>query len=226
MSYIDVSQSSFQYVHVVRLQDGNWQKIQTGIGARGANHSVIALDPSNAPYLFYTYYNVGNPVKAAVAKYEGQSLTRNFLSEPPIPSGYWSASFALDPGGVPYMAYTNNAKLAVARYTGSAWEAVGTADFPIQDNGGVLYASIAFDSQGTPYVAYRDVANGNRVTVMKFENMSWSVVEYAGISADNAEWVNLAIDSTDNIYVSYYVATGNGALGGKVTVLKYDPDLH
>ncbi|CAI6079554.1 InlB B-repeat-containing protein [Cohnella sp. JJ-181] len=225
MSYIDVSQST-KYIHVVRLKDGNWQKIQNGIVAGGANNSVIALDPSNTPYLFYTYFNVGNPVKAAVAKYEGQSLTRNFLGEPPIPSGYWSASFALDPGGVPYMAYTSNSKLAVARYTGSAWAAVGTADFPIQNNGGVLYASIAFDSQGTPYVAYRDAANGNRVTVMKFENMSWSVVEYAGISADHAEWVNLAIDSTDNIYVSYYVATGNGALGGKVTVMKYDSDLH
>jgi hypothetical protein len=227
LSYIDVMQST-KYVHVARLKDGNWEKIQNGIAAGGASNSVIALDQSNTPYLFYTYYNVGNPVKAAVVKYEGENHTPNSLSTPPVPGGYYGASFKLDPNGVPYMVYTSDNKVSVARYTGSAWEPVGTAGFPVVTNGGMLIASIAFDSQGTPYIAYLDSALGNRVTVMKYENMSWRVVEYAGLSAANKyiTWVQLAIDSTDNIYVNFIVNTSNITTDGKVTVMKYDPDLH
>nr|WP_239566016.1 InlB B-repeat-containing protein [Paenibacillus sacheonensis] len=225
ISYVDVSQST-KNVHVARFKDGTWQKIQSGIGAASIVNTVVALDPNDMPYLFYGYYNVGNSgTKMAMAKYEGESFARSFLSEPPVPSGYWGETFALNPSGLPYVVYTSNSKINVARYTGSAWEAVGTTGFPTSDSM-TLNASIAFDSQGTPYVAYRDAANGNRVTVMKYENMSWSVVEYAGLTADNVQWVHLAIDSSDNIYVSYYVPTGGSALGGKVSVMEYDADLH
>lgn len=116
------------------------------------------------------------------------------------------------------------------KYVENAWVPVGIADFPIQTHGGKLIADIAFDRQGNPYVAYLDASLGNRVTVMKFENNSWSVVEYAGISAANVAeimWLQISSDRNDNIYVNYIIRPNtNSFLGDKVIVMKYDPALH
>ncbi|WP_256761789.1 hypothetical protein [Cohnella sp. WQ 127256] len=114
--------------------------------------------------------------------------------------------------------------MTVKRFTGSAWESVGNAEFSVGTSSSASI-SIAFDSDGTPYVAYRDDARRNRVTVMKYESNTWSPVGNSGFSADDASWVRLARDSKDNMNVSYTSYTGN-SYKSKLTVMKYDPYLH
>lgn len=235
MAYVDASTTTHT-IYLVRLIDGQWKRIDS-IGFGSFNNLVIAFGKDSdgegeveTLYLFYTYYTIQSGVLAAAVKYEGANLAKTSLSTPPVPGGYYGASFKLDPSGVPYIVNTKDNKVTVVKYVENAWVPVGIADFPIQTHGGKLIADIAFDRQGNPYVAYLDASLGNRVTVMKFENNSWSVVEYAGISAANVAeimWLQISSDRNDNIYVNYIIRPNtNSFLGDKVIVMKYDPALH
>ncbi|WP_179090274.1 InlB B-repeat-containing protein [Paenibacillus sp. FSL H8-0548] len=224
MAYIDEAEVTSKTVYVVRYKDGAWEKIDSRWESSASN-PVIAVDRSNIPYLFYTYRS-SSGVKTTVVKYEGEDLTQNWISDSEFSTiGMWDASFALDPSGVPYVAYmSSSSKVTVMKYMGSTWEPVGTSGFSItSDSSNDLLTSIAFDSLGNPYVAYRDAAHGGKVTVMKYGGGSWSPVEYAGISDDNVFWIRLAVDSNNDIYVSYIAGPYSE---GKVSVMKYDPDLH
>lgn len=139
-------------------------------------------------------------------------------------SANMDAASALDPSGVPYMIYLSSSNVVeMWKYPHSIpsddakWEKVSTPRFSV---GSSLEGSMdmAFDSEGTPYVAYRDAANGNRVTVMKYENMDWRPVGSAGFSNDDALELDIFIDSTDHIYVSYKQQ-------GKMNIMKYDPNF-
>jgi hypothetical protein len=80
------------------------------------------------------------------------------------------------------------------------------------------YTSLALDSSGVPYVAYRDGANSNKATVMKYDSGSgWVPVGSAGFSAGQADDTSLALDSSGVPYVAYT----DLANGSKATVMKY-----
>src|SRR4051812_41935190 len=68
------------------------------------------------------------------------------------------------------------------------WQNVGPAGFT---SGAAQYTVIAFDSSGAPYVAYRDAANGNKATVMKYTAGTWSIVGAAGFSAGTADYLSI-----------------------------------
>ncbi len=102
--------------------------------------------------------------------------------------------------------------LTITSVPGS-WINVGSAGF---SQATVQYTSLAFDN-GTPYVAYRDDANSNKATVMKFDGTSWVNVGNAGFSQGEASYISLAFDN-GTPYVSYR----DGANSNKATVMKYD----
>jgi uncharacterized repeat protein (TIGR02543 family) len=230
IAYIDDSQSSYNSIYVAKYTGSNWERIDDGtIGSSTTRNLIMAFDQSKTPYLFYTYRSSG--VKTNVVKFNiaGEGYTQEELSNSQFQTiGMFDASFALDPSGVPYVAYmSSSTKVTVMKYMGSTWESVGTSGFTItSDDSKDLSTVIAFDRSGTPYVAYRDAASGGRVTVMKYGGGSWSLVERAGISADNVHGIRLASDSSDNIYVNYIVVSTGPITEGKVSVMKYDPDFH
>lgn len=100
------------------------------------------------------------------------------------------------------------------------WVDVGAAGFSA---GVAEYTSLAFNpSTNEPYVAYRDAANGDKVTVMKFDGTSWVDVGTAGFSAGEAvQFISLAFNpSTNEPYVAYF--DGGAPNFGKATVMKFD----
>ena len=87
------------------------------------------------------------------------------------------------------------------RYSGGAWELVGSAGFSA---GLPFYASLAFAPDGTPYVAYtRTERNGHKATVMKYSGGAWVVVGGAGFSAGTAHSYSLAFAPDGTPYVAY-----------------------
>eukprot|EP01036_Dinobryon_divergens_P030161 gene30161-39358_t len=96
-----------------------------------------------------------------------------------------------------------------------AWTITGTAGFSA---GTAYYTSIAMDGSGVPYVAYRDVANSNKATVMKFSGGSWVTVGTAGFSIGDVSYISLAIDGSGSPYVAYW----DEANSNKATVMKFN----
>ena len=116
-------------------------------------------------------------------------------------------------GPVGFVSYCQYAGLTTTPVT---WSYVGSAGFSA---GSVAYTSLALDSSGVPYVAYRDGANSNKATVMKYDSGSvWVPVGSAGFSADAVGFTSLALDSNNVPYVAYT----DVANGFKATVMKYD----
>lgn len=79
---------------------------------------------------------------------------------------------------------------AVAALTGFAqWQTIGTEGFSA---GSPQYLDLAVDN-GTPYVAYKDAANGEKCTVMKFNGGNWITVGNAGFTEGIARDQSLAV---------------------------------
>lgn len=93
------------------------------------------------------------------------------------------------------------------------WQVVGTAEFTVgkaQNQSFAMY-------DGIPYIAFRDEDNGNKTTVMKYENEEWQIVGTAGISDGYATYQSLAIN--DGVP---YVAFRDDLNSRTTTVMKYD----
>lgn len=93
------------------------------------------------------------------------------------------------------------------------WQQVGAPAFSA---GQAQYTSLATDA-GTPYVAYRDLANANKCTVMKYNGTSWVSVGSPGISGGGALYTSLAIDNGFP-----FVAYVDGSAVNRVTVKAFN----
>ncbi|WP_339257986.1 InlB B-repeat-containing protein [Paenibacillus sp. FSL R5-0713] len=200
-----------------RIQEA---RIQAFAGLR----AFLAPLPNNGMYLFAPFRSSSTPVAIGYSLADGSWKQLDPKLYPYQITPNMDAASALDPSGVPYMIYLSSSNgVEMWKYPHStpsedtAWEKVSTPGFSVGSSQEVSM-DMAFDSEGTPYVAYRDAANGNRVTVLKYENMDWRPVGSAGFSTGDALQLDITIDSTDNIYVSYKEQ-------GKMNMMKFDPNF-
>jgi len=98
-------------------------------------------------------------------------------------------------------------------FTNAQWANIGSPAFSA---GQVQYTSLGIYA-GVPYVAYRDLANSNKCSVMKFDGTTWVNVGPAGFSAGGALYTSLAID---NGFV--HVAYVDGSSSNRVTVKAFN----
>lgn len=121
----------------------------------------------------------------------------------------------------PYVAYRDEStspvgKITVQKYTGSAWELVGTAGFspgvPSVAAGVMYNLKVALSTAGTPYVAY--IGADGKATVMTYTAGTWALVGTAGFSAGGADNLQLALDAASTPYVAYTIS-------GVVIVMKF-----
>lgn len=103
---------------------------------------------------------------------------------------------------------------ALAFSSFAQWETVGNAEF---SSGVVNYTTIAVDPEGTPYIAYKDLANNNKATVMKYDGINWIPVGTTGFSTSSVEEISIAISNTGVPYVVF-----SDGPNGNATVMKYD----
>ncbi|WP_035756737.1 HYR domain-containing protein, partial [Hugenholtzia roseola] len=97
------------------------------------------------------------------------------------------------------------------------WTNVGTAGFSA---GAVEDQSLAFHpTTHEPYIAYRDNANGNKTTVMRYDGTNWVNVGTAGFSGGGARFQSLAFHPTTH---EPYVAYRDDTNGDRTTVMRYN----
>lgn len=146
-------------------------------------------------------------------------------------------SMVLDSSNTPYVAYimprhtkpfpsykTAPEGLAVKKLntTTNAWEVVGMfkdtwndLEYPIVTN--AEHPSLAMALDGSLYVSYTDTANGNKVTVMKFNGEVWEKLGTEDFSAGSTEMQKLKISNNNVPYISFI----DGSQKNKTTVMKF-----
>lgn len=146
-------------------------------------------------------------------------------------------SMVLDSSNTPYVAYimprhtkpfpssaTAPEGLAIKKLntTTNTWEGVGMyksiwndLEYPIVTNAEHPSLAMAFD--GSLYVSYTDTANGNKVTVMKFNGEVWEKLGAEDFSAGSTEMQKIKISNNNVPYVSFI----DGSQNNKTTVMKF-----
>ena len=109
--------------------------------------------------------------------------------------------------------------LTIVSLTANAqmWQNVGLPGFSV---GTAFDQSIAVNN-GIPYVAYKDMANQNKTTVMKFDGSDWVVVGMPGFSSGIASYQSLVFNE-DTLYVAFRDDSFSAATFGGTTVMKFN----
>ena len=151
--YVVFTESNTE-ISVMRFTGGNWQVVGTrSFSDNLAFSPQLALDANNVPYVAYLDDDgMGSPPNLTVQRYNAGTGAWTKVGSP-VYSDYTELSLAVDRLGVPYIAYTPNGNITVARWNGTSWQTVENADFA---NG--MSPSLAIAPDNVPYVGYKDLS--------------------------------------------------------------------
>ncbi|MCW5211506.1 hypothetical protein VU04_01175 [Desulfobulbus sp. TB] len=188
---------------VMKFDGTDWVQVGTaGFTSGQAAKPSLAFDSSNTPYV--AYIDDAYEDRLSVMKFDGIDWVQ--VGE----FGFTSDGIGLYPrlavgsDGMPYVAYpehgADNDRLSVMRFDGNEWIQVGPAGF----TSSAKHFGFALDSSNIPHVAYTNSLNPyNAASVMKFDGNEWAQIGTAGFTPGMADFPYLAIDSKDDLYVSY-----------------------
>lgn len=196
---------------VEKLENDAWVPVGNESFFRGSA-DIMAFDVNNGvPLVVFRQLISGDPNVAVMAmKYDGANWvslmdTTDIYGEP-------GGEGALVVDGVPYIAYSDwdSGFVNVKRYTGSAWESVGQADF------GKGWFPCLKSSGNDLFILYEDEADSNKATLMKFSGASWTPVGESGFTPQVRQYMSLFVETG----VPYMVFSDRRLKGP--TVMKYE----
>lgn len=156
------------------FRDG-WQTVgESCFSDDQVNFTSIEIDSSDVPYVaFADKYDDAN--EATVMKFNGTSWVNvgeaRFTQDQIEDAEYGSVedlTLAFDSNDLPCVAFShtsNNGKASVFKFDGSQWKPLGIAGFT---DDYAYSTSIGIDGDDTVYVAFRDGANADKASVMKY----------------------------------------------------------
>lgn len=159
----------------------------------------IIFDSNNILYIFFV--DEGNLGRLRVLSFNGSNWNDVGLF---ILSGlgfYFNLVF--DNNGVLYVVYNDSNfsnKVVLKKYNGVNWVRVGVEGFLLVK---VVYIDFVFDSINMFYVLFRDFfLDFISVLVMLFDGLFWEYVGKVGVLNVEGNYMNIVIDSKDNILLS------------------------
>ena len=226
--YVLYKDGAEDFKATVKTYDGvQWKTLgEPGFSAGEIFFGTIAVDGHGTPYVAYSDAANVKQRSTTVMKYDGEDWvnvgTAGFSEK-----DAYDVSLALDPAGVPYVAYRDGQygyRATVQKYDGqgtTGWSNVGAPGFSA---GSAVYTSIAIAGDGTPILAYNDGANNFKATVKKYDGegaAGWSDMGSA-FSTGYASYISLAVDGSDAVYVAYGSELDWNTNTSQVFVKKYD----
>ncbi len=197
-----------------------WSNVGVGFSHGGGDFSM-AISNDSEPYIAA---NTGSSLGITIKKYDGSDWVD--VGSYSDVGGFYSddVSIVLADDETPYVAvaysptsYPAEFKATVKKYNGASWESVGEIGFS-EGDARIFRKSLAIDNGGSLYLAYRDGANDNKVTVMKYDESEWAVVGTPGFSVGGASFISVVFDYSGTPYVAF----NDEAFGEKATVMKFN----
>ncbi|WP_423149068.1 gliding motility-associated C-terminal domain-containing protein [Rubrolithibacter danxiaensis] len=219
--YQDAGRENTATVKKYNSEAGLWEAVgSAGFSAGGASYTDIAISENNTLYSVYSDVAIGN--KVIVKQYNADALSWETVGTEgisPRAAAFVSMVSVNDTLYIAYQDKGNSDKAAVKKYnpqTG-AWT---TLDPEGVSSGTATYTAIAVGRNNIPYILYQDGANQNKATVKAYnaKKKIWEALEKEGISAGEAAYTSLAIDSNNQVYIAYQ----DFSKGGKATVKRYN----
>ncbi len=197
-----------------------WDKAGSGLEDKSASSISLTIDPKdNSTFIAFSDKESTISKKLQVYKLYGSSTWVDTEANSIGQADHISS--VIHPNGTLYVAYQDNNKenKATVRQlssTDSVWSLTGDQGF---SEGKVEDISLAITSDNMLYIAYIDKSNGNKATVMKFEDDEWKAVgNDDGFSDGEVEDISLAIALDNTPYVAYKDKSN----GNKATVMKFE----
>jgi len=173
-----------------------------------ASNLSITFDSENVPFISFSLYG-SSP---ALMSYNGSGWSYvggNIITTEE--TGY-ATSFVFDSSDVPFVTYVvkSNDKIAtVATFNGDSWEKVGDPQISDGESG---YTRIAIDNDDIKYISFVDVANGEKLTVMKLVILPPEITTQPSNKFDVYSGVNVefSVEATNPDSWQWQVSTDEG----------------
>lgn len=181
----------------------------------------LAFAPSGEAYVAFRDGNSGD--KLSAMRYDNATSSWVTVGGPGFSSGIAAEpSLKIQPSsGEAYVAYRDASltqKAAVKRFDGTSWQDVGSA---IGVTGGSANSlSMAFHpGTSDPYISFIDGANGNGITVMRFNGASWVVVGTTNFTGSTVGSTGIAFHPVSH---EPYVVFSDNSISGQARVMRFD----
>lgn len=220
--YISFDRSSLDHQLSVKRFNGS-AMVDVGtnpISTKRAVYSKLARHTDGTIFLAFSDEN--EAYKATVMQYDGSNWSvKGESGFTNTISSYLSID--VDSSGVPYLAFVERldtvdegGRLAVRRWNGSAWEAVGPSYLTADK---AYFVSLKIDPiTDQPIVVFVDRLIGNRAIAIRFNGSAWEYLGPPGFTASNSFYTNLQISPTGSVFVDY----ADSAQGYRATVKRFD----
>lgn len=212
---------SFLLIFSILFFDNNSNAQWSYVGARGFTANSVGppaftFDNNDVPYV--AYRDFANLDKINVMKFNGTQWVN--VGPNGISSGRGKQpDLAFDSNNTPYVIYgdfTNNWKAVVMKFDGNNWVYVGSSNGISLDQADYTKIDVYND---TLFISFNDHNKNGKLSVMKYAGTSWSYVGGQGISPKEATSVDMAINSSGDIYVSFINGKTNS---DRISVMKYN----
>lgn len=223
VSFVDGTKNLKLSVMMYDSNNGTWYNVGfPGFSGGQVQWTKMAFDSAGKPYVAYAEHNAGyTSLKVTVMKYNGKDWaivgSGRFAGSDKLGEDVSYIDMTFDSNNIPYIVYVNgkDGKANVMKSNGKGWDFVGNQGFT---PGQAETTTIAMGAGNTPYVAFKDGANGNKVSVMKYDakTKTWVAVAKLGFSTTEA------YDTSIKFYggTPYVAFNSEYNSGAKATVMK------
>lgn len=219
--YILSMTQSVHAITVFKFNGANWDTVGASYFVKSAyGFGNITIDKaSNTPFIVFD--DADSSVKATVMKFNGSKWllvgAKGFTTGA---LGVFYCDIEIDGTGKPVVSFQDDntfERQSVYKYGTGAWNAVGYKYF---SKGHTYYSSLAIGKKDQPFVLYLDVSYNNQGTVRTYTKKGWDTVGARGFIPANFYVRHSLVIDTSNLPI---VAFSDNTLGGKVTVMRFNP---